>query len=76
MMLEIDIRSEKLFPFSQVRELGVFARHVKYKLIYQYAKDGRENLSGVTVFLEYVRTPSGFATSKEACYRFIEALNQ
>ena len=75
-MLEIDIRSEKLYPFSKVSELGVFPADVGYKLVYQYAKEGRENLSGVTVFLEHIRTPSGYATSREACYRFIEALNQ
>lgn len=75
-MIEIDIRSEKLYPFSKVSELDVFPSEANYKLVYQYAKEGRENLSGVTVFLEHVRTPSGYATSREACYRFIEALNQ
>lgn len=75
-MIEIDIRSEKLYPFSMVKKLGVFPVDTSYQLVYQYAKEGRENLSGVTVFLEHVRTPSGYATSKEACWRFIEALNQ
>lgn len=74
--MEIDIEQEKVYLFSQVARMGVFPNPTSYKTVHRYARTGRVNLSGVTVFLQFVRTPSGFATSTEAVKRFLETLNE
>ena len=72
----LDVQREKTVLFRQVAKLGVFPKPVTYATVYRWAKYGRVNHSGITVYLEYVKTPHGFATSREACIRFLEALNE
>tara|TARA_R100000306_G_C4333060_1_gene121281 strand:+ start:53 stop:277 length:225 start_codon:yes stop_codon:yes gene_type:complete len=73
MALEIDIRHE------EPEFLKEFARGLpqkpSYNTIYEWCTKGRTNRSGVVVYLEYIALPGGFATSQEAYYRFLEALN-
>lgn len=74
--MEINPQCEQVFLFSQIAGMGMFPGRASYKTIHRYAREGRVNLSGVTVFLGYIKTPSGFATSREAVHRFLEALNE
>ena len=67
--------NEKLYLFSEVAKTGMLPYGETYMSIWRYTHDGRVNRSGVTVFLGYLKTPSGLATSKEACQRFIRDLN-
>lgn len=73
---EVDVLREKLYMFADLsKKEGIFPWPVHYSTIWRYAKEGRTNRSGITVFLEYVKTPSGYATSREACRRFLRDLN-
>ena len=71
-----DIRQESPVLFRDIARSGVFPRRVSYPTVYRWAKYGKLNQSGVTVYLEYIDTPTGMATTEEACVRFLEALNQ
>ena len=68
------IWNEKLYVFKDIANVG-FPFPLHYNTVWKYAKTGRVNRSGITVFLEYIDTPRGCATSKEACLRFIRDLN-
>ena len=74
--MEIDPSHETLYMLSQIAHMEMFPTITSYKTVHRYARQGRLNLSGVTVFLQFVKTPGGFATSREAVYRFLEALNE
>jgi len=74
--MEREIFHEKLYLFKEIaRERGVFPWTVSYQTVRRYAVEGRVNLSGITVFLDSLKTPTGRATSREACRRFIHDLN-
>ena len=67
--------SEKLYLFSEIAKLHVFPSRVCPRTIRRYSHEGRLAWGGITVFLEFIRTPHGCATSREACMRFLENLN-
>lgn len=67
--------SEKLYPFSEIAKMNLFPTKVTARSIRRYAHEGRNTYGGITVFLEFLRTPHGCATSKEACVRFLRNLN-
>jgi hypothetical protein len=73
---EVKLGEEQLVMFRDVDKLGLFARSVGYMNIYRYAKDGAINLSGIRVYLGFVKTPAGSATSREAVIRFIQELSE
>jgi hypothetical protein len=73
--LEIDIETERLFLLKDIARMNLFAAPTSYRSIYRYARTGVSNHSGATVYLECVNTPTGYATSREACRRFIRNLN-
>lgn len=73
--LEINPDKEELVMFKDVKELGIFRTPPSYHSIYRYAKYGCKSHSGVTVYLRYVGTPAGYATSRKAILRFIKELN-
>lgn len=74
--LEIDPAREELILFSDVKTLGIRGITPSYNTIYRYATKGVKNRSGAVVYLRYVATPTGYATSQEALYQFIRDLNE
>lgn len=73
--LEINPDKEELVLFRDVKTLGIFRSPPSYHSIYRYAKYGTRSQSGVTVYLRYVDTPTGYATSRRAIIRFLKELN-
>jgi hypothetical protein len=73
--LEIDIEKDELILFSDVRSIGVLQHRPSYQQIYRYAKIGHKSRSGTRVFLGYVDTPTGYATSKNALLKFLYDIN-
>jgi len=73
--LEINADKEELVMFRDVRGLGIFQNGPSYHSVYRYARYGHKSRSGVTVFLRYVDTPSGYATSRKAILRFLRDIN-
>lgn len=73
----IDVLTEHLILFREVGKIpNVFGqKKASYQAVYSYAHKGRKNYSGVTVYLEHCKTPTGGATSLEAIRRFMVNLN-
>ena len=56
--MEIDPATEKLYMLRQIANMDIFPATTSYKTVHRYARHGRLNLSGVTVFLQFIKTPS------------------
>jgi len=73
---DIDLTKERLYSLNEITKMRLFPSVAKKHTIWEYCKRGRQSASGVTTYLECVKTPAGLATSREACRRFIISLNE
>lgn len=78
MPLEIDLSNEKTYLLSDLSKVlkreGATTGH-SYQTLYRYVTKGVENRMGARIFMARVWTPSGYTSSREAYYRFLEDLN-
>lgn len=70
----IDPLDENLIFFSQARR--VLPGEPAYDSVLGWHRTGRLSVSGTRVHLEAIKTPRGYATTREAYRRFVEALNE